>query len=79
MFVDSSPVLEMEIVDLVVLAVPGSIEFGATVADPMIDGRRRSGYVTELLVLVVQHNIGAVDVFLSEVFFIDQFLILELS
>lgn len=37
------------------------VEPGATVADPMIDGRRRPGYVTELPAPIVQHNVGAVD------------------
>jgi len=71
--VDSSPAPETETVDPAALAVPGSIEPGATVADPMIDGRRRPGYVTELPAPVVQHNIGAVDAPPPEAFPTDQF------
>jgi hypothetical protein len=46
--------------DPALLATPAAVEPGATVADPMIDGRRRPGYVTELPAPVVQNNPGAV-------------------
>jgi hypothetical protein len=55
------------------LAVPGSIDPGATVADPMIDGRRRPGYVTELPAPVTQNNVGAVSAPPPEAFPTDQF------
>lgn len=55
------------------LAVPGSVEPGATVADPMIDGRRRPGYVTELPAPVTQNNVGAVSAPPPEAFPTDQF------
>ncbi len=55
------------------LAVPGSVEPGATVDDPMIAGRRRPGYVTELPAPIVQHNVGAVSAPPPEAFPTDQF------
>jgi hypothetical protein len=60
-------------VDQGALAVPGSVEPGATVADPMIDGRRRPGYVTELPAPVTQNNVGAVYAPPPEAFPTDQF------
>ena len=42
------------------LATPSAVEPGATVADPMIDGRRRPGYVADLPAPVSQNNPGAV-------------------
>lgn len=60
-------------VDQGALAVPGSVEPGATVADPMIDGRRRPGYVTELPAPVTQNNAGAVYAPPPEAFPTDQF------
>ncbi|TAK07902.1 MAG: hypothetical protein EPO38_12060 [Rhizorhabdus sp.] len=53
--------------DPAILAVPASaeavapIEPGATVDDPMIDGRRRPGYVGQLPAPVIQNNVGAVS------------------
>lgn len=53
--------------DPAMLAVPATaeapalIEPGATVDDPMIDGRRRPGYVQELPAPVTQNNVGAVS------------------
>lgn len=55
------------------LAVPGSVEPGATVDDPMIAGRRRPGYVTELPAPIVQNNVGAVYAPPPEAFPTDQF------
>ncbi|MES2495044.1 MAG: hypothetical protein V4618_02930 [Pseudomonadota bacterium] len=60
-------------VDQSALAVPGSVEPGATVADPMIDGRRRPGYVSELPAPVTQNNVGAVYAPPPEAFPTDQF------
>lgn len=55
-----------------VLAVPSSAP-ASTVDDPMIDGRRRPGYVTELPAPVTQHNVGAVSAPPPEAFPTDQF------
>lgn len=54
------------------LAVPSSAP-ASTVDDPMIDGRRRPGYVTELPAPVSQHNPGAVSAPPPEAFPTDQF------
>ncbi|KRB85829.1 hypothetical protein ASE00_03430 [Sphingomonas sp. Root710] len=54
------------------LAVPANAP-ASTVDDPMIDGRRRPGYVTELPAPVSQHNAGAVSAPPPEAFPTDQF------
>jgi len=60
--------------DPAALAAPGmATQAGATVADPMIDGRRRPGYVAELPPPVSQHNEGAVVAPPPEAFPTDQF------
>lgn len=65
--------------DPAILAVPASaeaavpIEPGATVDDPMIDGRRRPGYVGQLPAPVIQNNVGAVAAPPPSAFPTDQF------
>lgn len=65
--------------DPAILAVPASaeaaapIEPGATVDDPMIDGRRRPGYVGQLPAPVIQNNVGAVSAPPPSAFPTDQF------
>ncbi len=65
--------------DPAILAVPASaeaaapIEPGATVDDPMIDGRRRPGYVGQLPAPIVQNNVGAVSAPPPSAFPTDQF------
>src|SRR5262249_43154849 len=51
-----------EAADPAATAPGATAEPGATVADPMIEGRRRPGPVTELPPPVVQNNPGAVAV-----------------
>ena len=58
--------------DPAMLATPSAVP-GATVADPMIEGRRRPGVITELPLPVSQNNVGAVDAPPPEAFPTDQF------
>ncbi len=69
----SAPTAEAPPADPTPLAVPATVEPGATVDDPMIDGRRRPGYVTELPAPVTQNNPGAVRAPPPEAFPTDEF------
>ncbi len=54
-------------------AAPAPTQPGGTVDDPMIDGRRRPGYVSELPAPVIQNNPGAVRAPPPEAFATDEF------
>jgi hypothetical protein len=69
----SAPATEAKPADPAALAVPASVEPGATVDDPMIAGRRRPGFVTELPAPVTQNNPGAVRAPPPEAFPTDEF------
>ena len=69
-----APVSAAEAVtDPSLLATPSAVGPGATVSDPMIDGRRRPGYVTALPPRATQENKGAVSAPPPEAFPTDEF------